>query len=123
MYWKEENIGKWETKEVDNETAKALYYRIALAKVLKYVLDYHFDLGPFALDDEIFYIVRNFLKDKECPTSRESDAIKHSLFDDLLDFEIDPADEKGKPIYFNDDEKDILFKGSKTLEQKLRDGE
>tara|TARA_R100001530_G_scaffold58698_1_gene42638 strand:- start:9184 stop:9543 length:360 start_codon:yes stop_codon:yes gene_type:complete len=119
MYWKEENIGKWETKEVDNETAKALYYRIALAKVLKYVLNADDDIP----EDYFFDIVRNFLKDKECPTSRESDAIKHSLFDDLLDFEIDPTDEKGKPIYFNDDEKDILFKGSKTLEQKLRDGE
>lgn len=115
MYWKEENIGKRETKDVDNETAKALYYRIALAKVLKYVLN----ADDHIPEDDLFDMVRNFLKDKECPTSGE----QHSLFDDLLDFEIDPTDEKGKAIYFNDDEKDILFKGSKTLEQKLRDGE
>ena len=115
----------------NNEYAKALYYKTALVLVLKHFCNMSDRFFGFVHEEQIFYIVRNFLKDKECPINHGT--IKHSLFDDLLDFDIDP--EKIIGTYFDDDEKyrflhstpvewkDNEDKGSKTLEQKIKDGD
>ncbi len=90
----------------DKQAEYKFYYREALAAILKYAIKDEgmhriceelscgkttdFYVPTLKTMDDLISIIRNLLKDKECL----DDGVKHSLFDDLVDFSGFTNDEK-----------------------------